>query len=215
MFKAPNNVDAKPSLPDCFIMFGRPRLPLSVLLFLTATALAAVAESPFSFKSTPGQLPKTVVPRHYAIHIQPDLEKFTTHGSVVIDIEVLKPVRKIVLNALDLEIAKAALLGRKETALEPKLDADKQTLVLSLPSELAPGKYRLALEFNGQIGEQAQGLFYVKYAAPSGKKVMLATQMEPTDARRMFPCWDEPVFRATFELSVVVPQQHRTISNMP
>jgi aminopeptidase N len=196
-------------------MSGRRWLPLFVLLFLTATALTAVAESPFSFQSTPGQLPKTVVPRHYAIHIRPDLEQFTTRGSVVIDIEVLKPVRKIVLNALDLEITKAALLGPKQTALEPKLDPDKQTLLLSLPTELAPGKYKLALEFNGQIGEQAQGLFYVKYAAPSGRKVMLATQMEPTDARRMFPCWDEPVFRATFELSVVVPQQHLPISNMP
>ncbi|MDB6111032.1 MAG: pepN, partial [Pedosphaera sp.] len=184
-------------------------------LFLALTASETSAESAFSFASTPGQLPKAVVPRHYDLHLRPDLEKFTTHGSVVIEIEVLKPVKEIVLNALDLEITRASLLAAKETVLEHKLDAEKQTLTLPVPGELAPGKYRLVLEFNGRITAQAQGLFYVKYAAPSGKKIMLSTQMEATDARRMFPCWDEPVFRATFELSVVVPQEHLTVSNMP
>ena len=170
---------------------------------------------PFSFATTPGQLPKTVVPRHYFLQIQPDLVKFTTRGSLTVEIEVREPVEKIVLNALDLEITRARLVAPREISLAAAVDADTQTLTLTPPGKLAPGNYRLALEFTGQIGEQAQGLFYAKYPAASGAKVMLATQMEPTDARRMFPCWDEPVFRATFELTVILPAGLRAISNMP
>jgi aminopeptidase N len=185
------------------------------LLLCGVMAMTASAEPPFSFESTPGQLPKTVVPHHYTVRIQPNLEKFTTRGSMTVDLEVLKPVKRIVLNALDMEVTKATLIAEKETELRPWVNAEKQTLVLKLPDELPPGKYRLALEYNGKIGEQAQGLFYVKYSAPSGKKVMLGTQMEPTDARRMFPCWDEPVFRATVSMTVVLPEKFQAFSNMP
>ncbi len=193
-----------------------------LLPFLAASCLAVAAEGRFSFESTPGKLPKAVIPRHYALHLEPNLDKFTTRGNVEIDIEVKKPVREIVLNALDLEVTKATLSPageRKEgTPWQPKLDPAQQTLTLSSPDaagEIAPGKYRLAIEFNGLITDRAQGLYYVKYATPAGRKVMLGTQMEPTDARRMFPCWDEPVFRATYELTVVVPAKHLAISNTP
>ena len=185
-----------------------------VVIWLLA-AISAFAETPFDFNSTPGKLPKTVIPRHYDIRLEPDLEKFTTHGRVTIDIEVLKPVSEIVLNALDLEISRATLMGPKEINLQPQIDHDKQTLTLPLSQEIPPGKYQLRLEYSGHITEQAQGLFFVKYASPSGQKIMLGTQMEPTDARRMFPCWDEPVFRAVYELTVVVPEKHLAVSNMP
>jgi aminopeptidase N len=186
-----------------------------LLPLLLAAGLNVFAESPFSFDATPGQLPKTVVPRHYAIKIQPDLQKFTTRGSVTVDLEVRKPVDEIVLNALDMQITKATLFAPNETALRVKQNLGKQIVSLKLPSEIPPGKYQLALEFNGMIGEQAQGLFYVKYPTGHGRKVMLGTQMEPADARRMFPCWDEPVFRASFQLTVVVPEKHLPISNTP
>lgn len=186
-----------------------------LLAFLLVAGLNVFGESPFSFDATPGQLPKTVVPRHYAVKIQPDLEKFTTRGSVMVDIEVLKPVDEILLNALDMQITKAALLPPGESPLRIKQNLGKQIVSLKPDSEIAPGKYRLALEFNGMIGEQAQGLFYVKYPTSRGKKVMLGTQMEPADARRMFPCWDEPVFRASVQLTVVVPEKHLPISNTP
>lgn len=185
-----------------------------------AMALAASAESPFSFESTPGLLPKSVVPRHYDIYIRPNLEKFAILGSEVVEIEVLKPMKVIVLNAAEMEVTKATLDdenagGKHEIPLKPRLNLGKETVALKSSREIRPGKYRLKLEFKGQMGEQAQGLFYAKYAAPSGKKVMLGTQMEPTDARRMFPCWDEPVYRATYELTVVVPENQKAISNMP
>jgi aminopeptidase N len=182
--------------------------------------LAVRADEPFSFDSTPGQLPKTVVPRHYDIYLRPNLAKLITSGSETVEIDVLKTVEEIVLNALQMEVTSATLGTFKgksgdERPLKCRLDSKKQTVALKSNREIKPGKYRLTLKFNGQLGEQAQGLFYVKYAAASGKKIMLGTQMEPSDARRMFPCWDEPVYRATFDLSIVVPQKHKAFSNMP
>src|SRR4051812_27797614 len=107
-------------------MFASRWMLFFTCLILAVTGFETSGESAFSFASTPGQLPKTVVPRHYDLHLRPDLEKFTTRGSVVIEIEVLKPVKEIVLNALDMEITRASLLAGKETALEHKLDAVKQ-----------------------------------------------------------------------------------------
>ncbi|HWY76060.1 MAG TPA: M1 family metallopeptidase, partial [Verrucomicrobiae bacterium] len=191
------------------------RLMQAVVVLSVFAAFAVNAEGPFAFESTPGKLPKAIVPRHYEIRIRPDLDKFVTQGSVTIDLEILKPANEIVLNALELEITKATLLTDHEIPLTSIGDATNQTVAFHLASSLAPGKCRLTVDFTGRIGEQGQGLFYVRYSSPAGRRVMLATQMEPTDARRMFPCWDEPAFRATFDLSVIVPEKHIAVSNMP
>jgi aminopeptidase N len=190
---------------------------LGLLLGGTPLRVEVARAAQFSFATTPGKLPKTVVPSRYVLHLQPDLTHFTTVGSVDIDIRVLEPVEEIILNALDLEITQARLQAERgaQTKLEPRPEPDRQRVALKTPGTLAPGKYRLALSFSGRIGEQAQGLFYVKYSTPAGSKVMLATQMEPADARRMFPCWDEPVFRARFDLTTVVPANCQAVSNMP
>ncbi len=191
------------------------RETLVPLLLPAIQALAAGEEGPFVFDATPGKLPKTVAPRHYQVYLRPNLANFTLRGSETIDIEALKPTSEIVLNAVGLEIHKATFVGRRKITLKPKPDVGKQTVSFTLPREIPRGNYRLQVEFTGRIGEQAQGLFYVKYPTPKGRKVMLATQMEPTDARRMFPCWDEPAFRATFELNVVVPDKFKAVSNLP
>ncbi len=212
-------------------MFARLcRVILLIALFLIALDPRSRAEAPFSFNTSPGKLPKDVVPKNYSIHLQPDLANFTTRGSVIIEIQVLKSTRKIVLNAVDLDITNA-LWGETSSRppgeinpqgymggwipLTPKLDTNQQTVAFELPSKAKPGKYRLYLEFTGHLREQEQGLFFVKYNSPSGKKIMLATQMEATDARRMFPCWDEPAFRASFDLTVVLPKRFKAVSNMP
>ena len=230
-------------------MFARLcRLILLIALFQTAVAPFSRAECPFSFDTTPGKLPKTIVPKNYSLRLEPDLTNLTTRGTLLIDVEVLKPTRKIVLNALDLEVTKAFLGGNSSTlpvkspdadavspspkgegrgegehdfrikgwvALTPKTVTNQQTLTLELPSKIPTGKHKLYLEFTGHLREQEQGLFYVKYNSPSGKKIMLASQMEATDARRMFPCWDEPVFRASVDLTVVLPAKFKAVSNMP
>src|SRR5262249_54983902 len=136
---------------------------------------------PFKFESTPGKLPKDVVPRHYSLYLRPDLEKLVTTGKVEIEIEVLKPTTNIVLNALDLEISGASITKNgKKVSLEAKANTEAQTVAFALPETLAPGKYTLNISFTGRLGEQAQGLFYVRYTTDAGKKLMLCTMMEPT-----------------------------------
>jgi aminopeptidase N len=197
------------------------RLPRPVLACISAVifAIALRAEKPFSFADTPGQLPKQVIPRHYTLRIQPDLAARTTSGTARIDVDVQEPVREFVLNALALEITSAALAPTGSNALPraltPTLDASKQTLTIALPEVLPAGKYTLVLTYRGKIGTQAQGFFVDKYPTPSGEKLMLGTQFEPTDARRVFPCWDEPVYRATYDTTLVVPEKLMAVGNMP
>jgi aminopeptidase N len=192
--------------------------------FLFSAALCSIifpaimhAERPFSFKDTPGKLPKEVVPTDYSIRIVPNISQLTFTGTETVKLNVRSTVRSLVLNALDLEIAEASL---DDTALPKsviKIDKEKELLTLTLPSELAPGDHTLALGFTGKINQQGQGLFYMRYQEQGSatKKIMLGTQFEATDARRFFPCWDEPAFRARFQLSVVVPKNWLAVSNMP
>ncbi len=183
------------------------------LLLLLATA-AAFAGEPFSFDRTPGRLPKDVVPKLYRIFIEPDIGRAAFTGSVEIDVEVREPVRTFTLNALGLTIRSATLDGNAK--LSPEVDAAKQFLTLTSRAEVAAGRHTLKLEFSGAMTEQPQGMFLTRFQLPDGTwSKGIVTQMEPADARRMFPCWDEPVFRATFQLTAIVPAQHTALFNMP
>jgi len=218
-------------------------LSLTIVISLIL-ATHSSAEKPFDFDSTPGKLPKQVVPEEYAIRIVPDLEKFAFTGSETVTLNVRQPVRQLVLNALELKITKASLDGKELPQSAVRLDPKQETLTIALASELPAGPHRLALDFTGKINQQGQGLYYASYWAPRPvgeeadrdddhdkdrdedkererekdrglKKIMLGTQFEATDARRFFPCWDEPSFRARFQLTAVVPETFVAFSNMP
>ena len=178
------------------------------------------ADKPFSFKDTPGKLPKDVVPTDYSIRIVPNIEKLTFTGKETVKLNVLSPVHQLVMNVLELEITDASLDGKPLPKSAINIDSEKELLTLALPSELAPGNHTLAFSFSGKINQQGQGLFYIRYQeqgspAAAEKKIMLGTQFEATDARRFFPCWDEPAFRAHFQLTTVVPENWLAVSNMP
>jgi len=122
-----------------------------------------------------------------------------------------------VLNALELKIETASVDGKELPKSAIEADEEKELLNLALRSELAPGDHTLALSFTGKINQQGQGLFYMRYQeqGSGARKVMLGTQFEATDARRFFPCWDEPAFRARFQLTTVIPENWIAVSNMP
>ncbi len=196
-------------------LFAAPIRAACFIALLTAAG-GAPAEQAFSFATTPGKLPKDVVPLSYEIRIQPDLKTLTTNGSERIEIEVRQLVDRVVLNAFELAIASASLETEPSIALAISQNQDEQTATLQLPATLRPGKYWLNLEFSGKLQAQPEGLHFVRYAVPGGaEKTLLTTQMEPTYARRVFPCWDEPVFRARFNLTAVVPQNQAAVSNTP
>ena len=193
----------------------------TLLLFLLAEfaimSPAPASEKTFSFKNTPGKLPKEVVPTDYSVRIIPDIDKLTFAGTETVKLNVRSRVQQLVLNALELKIEAATIDGKELPASAIKIDEKNELLALALPSELATGEHTLTLRFTGKINEQGQGLFYMRYQeqGSGARKTMLGSQFEATDARRFFPCWDEPVFRARFQLTAVVPENWLAVSNMP
>jgi aminopeptidase N len=187
------------------------------LLFLLALAApvrpAAAVQQPFSFATTPGSLPKTAVPRHYQIQITPHLTDMTTNGSETIQLDVLTPTPTLVCNIRNMAVSAATVDGQTATFAD---DDKAETVTVTPTVPLTKGPHTLALTFAGHIIARPQGLYYLRYQDPDGTaKTMLATQMESTDARRLFPCWDEPVYRATYQMTVTVPQDFKVVSNMP
>ncbi len=191
------------------------RTARAVFLLCCVLPAALFAEKPFAFADTPGQLPKSAVPRHYTLRIQPDLEQRTTIGTATIELEVLRPVTELMLNANELTIDSVVLIDDPAVprALVAQINPAKQTL--TLPVALAAGRHTIRLAYRGKIGTQAEGFFVDKYPTPTGDKLMLGTQFEPTDARRVFPCWDEPVYRATYDITLVVPEKLMAVANTP
>jgi len=203
-------------------------LPFFAGLFCIVLRPDMIAEKPFNFEETPGKLPKEVVPIEYSVRIVPSIDKsasrtdsssgeLTFTGAITVKVSVRRPVRQLVLNALELEVADASVDDKALPDSAIKIDKKSELLTLTLPSELAAGEHTVALSFTGKINQQGQGLFYVPYQEHGSgtKKILLATQFEATDARRFFPCWDEPVFRARFQLTAVVPENWLAVSNMP
>jgi aminopeptidase N len=191
--------------------------PLLILALLFSFLANLIAEKPFDFATTPGKLPKQVVPAEYSIRIVPNVAKLTFTGSETVKLSVHSPVHQLVLNALDMEIASATVDGKALPKTAIKLDKKQELLTIALSSELPAGDHTLALDFSGKINQQGQGLFCAPYQeeGTGAKKTMLGTQFEATDARRFFPCWDEPSFRARFQLTAVVPENWLAVSNMP
>ncbi|MDB5748350.1 MAG: hypothetical protein JWP72_3198 [Massilia sp.] len=192
-------------------------LALAAVLAAAPVPAAARAEAPFSFAGTPGKLPKDVIPLLYDAHLVPNIADDTFSGHQTVEIEVLRATRRIVLNAAKLKVGHATLSrrGKARQTLQPILDEQQETLAFELKTPLAPGRYTLALRFRGQINREGRGLFQVGYKVGGVDKKLVATTMEPSDARRMLPTWDEPAFRARFKLTVDLPASFKAYSNTP
>ena len=190
------------------------------IVLLAATALTALAapiawaETGFDFDHTPGRLPKTVVPELYHIDLVTDMQKLTLGGHEVITVTVREPVSSITMNQNGLKLGSAVL----ETGAAAKISNDDkaQTVTLQFDKPVPAGSHKLTIDYSGAIPNTPAGIYYTDYKTPAGaSKRMLVTQFEATDARRMFPGWDEPAFKAKFELSAVLPQDFVPLSNMP
>jgi aminopeptidase N len=182
---------------------------------MLALAGSAQAEKPFDFAATPGKLPKTVVPSAYRIAIDPDLDKLTFGGKEEVDIDVTQPTADVVLNVNGLKFTDVGIKGEDGARATVTQDEKEQVATLHFLHPLAMGKHTLEMQYQGPITAQPAGIYYNDYEVAGAKKRMLVTQFESSDARRMFPSWDEPVFKATFTLTVTVPTSYRAISNMP
>jgi puromycin-sensitive aminopeptidase len=168
------------------------------------------------------RLPTSVTPHAYRLVLTPDLEKATFSGDVEIDVTIERPTDSITLNAAELELTFAELNdGDPDSgyALSPTtidLDPDEERAVLEFAEPLAPGPATLHLAFAGILNDKLHGFYRSTFTDDSGTDHVIATtQMESTDARRAFPCWDEPELKATFEVTLVVDDSLAAYSNGP
>ena len=163
------------------------------------------------------RLPRTVIPSHYQLTLEPDLDTFTFRGSEVVTVIVHQPVESIVLNAVDLEIDRAELIGvdpDRRIAATVRFDEAAERATFDLSGTAEPGEWELHVEFRGELNDKLHGFYRSSYEGPDGEtKVIATTQFEATDARRAFPCWDEPDLKATFGVTLVVPDAMTAISN--
>ena len=170
-------------------------------------------------KETDHRLPNTVRPEKYTIEFRPDLTRFTFQGEESVAIRVLRPVKTIELNASQLEVTQATLRlpsGRMVPATKMEHLPDAQRLRLTFEASIPKGSATLHLVFHGVLNDELAGFYRSKYTMADGREgYMAATQFESTDARRAFPCWDEPAAKATFQVSLVAPEGMAAVSNTP
>ena len=186
---------------------------LTTATLATAAPGAARAEAPFDFAHTPGELPKTIVPSGYKIDIVTDMTKLTLTGHETIEVDASASTPSITMSQAGLKIGTATIDG---TPAQVKQDEAAQTVTLTPAQPVAAGHHTLAIAYTGPIPETPNGIYYDDYKDPAGaQKRMLVTQFEVADARRMFPGWDEPAFKATFQLTVTLPKSYVPVSNMP
>ncbi len=164
----------------------------------------------------PYRLPRHVIPTRYELRLEPDLTTATFAGQVTISLTVHQATQTIVLNAVDLVIDSAQVEGQGGHRIEASttLDPSLQRATLALGSPISQGTWQLHLSFHGKLNDQLRGFYRSTYKDSSGTvQTLAASQFEATDARRAFPCWDEPDFKAVFATTLVVDPGLTAISN--
>src|SRR5262245_38082123 len=162
------------------------------------------------------RLPETVRPERYEIRLTPDLKASTFAGEETIFVNVREPVTEIVLNAIELTILAVSIVSAEGKVLQgtSTLDEISERAILQFPQVLTPGPWQLHLTFSGILNDKLHGFYRSTYKDATGQDKMLAsTQFESTDARRAFPCWDEPALKAVFQTTLVIPEGLTAISN--
>ncbi|KAK4412654.1 Aminopeptidase M1 [Sesamum alatum] len=165
------------------------------------------------------RLPKFAIPKRYDLKLKPDLTAFKFAGAVEISIDVVSDTKFLVLNAAELSIKPNSVsFTSNNKVLESvgiELYEDDEIVVLEFKESLPIGTGVLKMEFEGTLNDRMKGFYRSTYEHNGQKKTMAVTQFEPADARRCFPCWDEPACKATFKITLEVPSELVALSNMP
>jgi puromycin-sensitive aminopeptidase len=163
------------------------------------------------------RLPRTAIPSAYRLRLEPDLEALRFEGDVAIDVDVEAGTDEILVNALDLEIDGAAAVLADGTTREATvtLDAEHERARLAFAEPL-DGAVELRCSFRGTLNDLLVGFYRSTFTDEAGEDHTIATtQFATTDARRAFPCFDEPDFKATFAVTLIVPSHLAAYSNSP
>ena len=164
------------------------------------------------------QLPLDVRPTHYDLTLKIDLDSLTFSGEVRIHLDVRRDTTEFVLNSVDLAIDHAtAFVKGDPSPLRVLDDREYERIILKAERLFEAGSSALLeIVFGGKVNDLLAGLYQSRFTTPDGeKRLLVTTQFEATDARRVFPCWDEPSAKATFSLTLAVPKDLVALSNMP
>ncbi|KAG5885710.1 hypothetical protein JTB14_037730 [Gonioctena quinquepunctata] len=169
------------------------------------------------------RLPRSIEPSHYRIRIIPNLENSTTSGSVTMSLNVEQVTNEIIFHVRNMSIAQNSVSVKSskpnssplEIREQGYLEGDKYKVVLK--GDLKKSEtYEMEMAFDGVLDGHLQGFYRSRYNDLAGhERIMASTQFSPTDARRAFPCFDEPSFKAKFTISLARPQNMTTLANMP
>jgi aminopeptidase N len=174
--------------------------------FFTALILLLVAAS----SAFAQRLPTTVTPTHYDLTFTVDVGRARFEGTTVIQVDVAEPTTRIVLNAAELTF-RDVTVGRGASAQHASvaLDEASEQATLAIPRRIDRGSTEIAIQYSGVLNDQLRGF----YLSKGKNRDYAVTQFESTDARRAFPCFDEPRYKATFAVTVVAERGDRVISN--
>ncbi|MDA8197197.1 MAG: M1 family metallopeptidase [Actinomycetota bacterium] len=163
----------------------------------------------------PYRLYEYLKPQNYDLFLAPDIENATFSGRVTIDCELAVQASNFRLNYAELEFAKVEIEQENNTIGNSfQLDEQNEIVEITTVSPLNPGDVRITIEFTGILNDKLAGFYKSHYRDHEGNNVAIATtQFEATDARRAFPCFDEPSFKATYDISLEIDQDHLAISN--
>nr|XP_020450130.1 leucyl-cystinyl aminopeptidase [Monopterus albus] len=165
------------------------------------------------------RLPQSIHPLSYDLTLNPDLESMTFTGRTVINMSVRHNTKRIVLHSANLNITKATFkLGDRKTSVVTVLEyKPRQQIAVKFSEELKEGQYCvLTLDYSANLSNTYGGFYKSSYTDKDGnKRVLAATQFEPLAARKAFPCFDEPAFKATFLIKISRKSNYMTLSNMP
>ena len=161
------------------------------------------------------RLPRHALPRHYTLELKPDMDDYTFAGTVAIDVDVVEATDRIVMNAADLVVQEASILVAGERSpVSVSMDGSAERLVLTTVDRIRPGRVRLELAFTGVLNDRLRGFYRSTLIGADGvERTIATTQFQSTDARRAFPCFDEPDMKASFGITLVVPEELLAVSN--
>lgn len=161
------------------------------------------------------RLSESIRPTRYRLSLAPDIAAATFTGTVEIDVQLAEATSEIRLNAVDLEISSAVVqTPGGQLAASATFDPENEMVALDLDSPVGPGQATLRIAFTGILNDLLAGFYRSNFKDDNGNTVWIATtQFESTDARRAFPCFDEPAMKAVFEIELIVDANHLAVSN--
>src|ERR1017187_806700 len=166
--------------------------------------------------TNPYRLPRSVLPSAYRLRLDVDLDAATFVGTVEIDVEIVDSVSVFALNAVELDVSAAIVRANGlEATSEPAMLDDKfETAAFSFKEPLPPGRATIFLDFTGILNDQLRGFYRSTFVDAQGNEHVIATtQFASTDARRAFPCWDDPALKATYQVTLIIPADLEAFSN--